>query len=63
MFSQQSPVQSGPTPEEQAAAEAAKQEKKLTTQESLQRETEQLFRLFGARGALFGAGGGLGKGF
>lgn len=41
-----------PTPEEQAAADAAKRDKIDATQENLQRETDRLFRLYGARSAL-----------
>ena len=44
----------GPTEEEKRAAAQAKEEKIETTQDSMRRETDRLFRLYGARGALFG---------
>lgn len=49
MFSE---PKSGPSADELAAAEAAKAERTEATQDILQRETDKLFRLYGARGAL-----------
>jgi hypothetical protein len=53
MFSAPSPS-STLTPEEQASADAAKRDKLASTQDALRLQTDQLFRLFGARSAIFG---------
>lgn len=47
-------IETGPTDEEIAAADAAKKEKREATQDTLQRETDRLFRLYGAKLALLG---------
>lgn len=59
MFGKQ--PETGPTQEERAAARLAKIEKRESTQDDLQRETDRLFRLFGARSAFTGAGSPLAK--